>query len=119
MMTPRFKECKKDIRFPVFLFTVTVIISNDILRSRKKLDRIVGYPMTKGNPQAMCTEYGPGLKCFLIFRPGADVDTFVHECWHAVFFMMNTVGVKIDHETVAHHMGYLSQQVYDFFEEQP
>jgi hypothetical protein len=115
MKLPRLKERKKEIKFPAFRFEAKVVLTNDIKRSRAKIDSVIGCPGGSGDePDGLCTEYKPGFKFFLFFHHGADVDTIVHECWHGVFFMLNTLGIAVDHETTANCLGYLSQQVFDF-----
>jgi hypothetical protein len=51
----------------------------------------------------------------MIFLPyNVSVDTIAHESWHVVHQIMNHVGVELDSETVAYHLGYLVGKIFEF-----
>lgn len=55
----------------------------------------------------------PGM-CWLVFNEFPTVDHIAHESYHGIMAMLQFTGAKREEEVVAHHVGYLVQQIYDF-----
>jgi hypothetical protein len=100
------------IEFPVFMdYIVHVEITSDVRKSMKK------YPQTKDitdvtNAMAVHVKDEPFSMIFL--RYNAPVGTIAHESWHVIRRMMNYVGIELDSETVAYHLGYLVNKIFRF-----
>jgi hypothetical protein len=102
------------VHFPVFSdYTVHVEIAADLEDAVKKYkhtrDIEVG-PDVDG--LAIHVDYEP--ISYLFVPPRCSVGTIAHECWHVVHRMLKHVGVDIESETVAYHLGYLVDKVTDF-----
>ena len=102
-----------NIEFPVFChYTVHVEVSSDLGKSMKK------YPQTKNIPDAddfnrneSCAVHLNDEPFSFIFLPyNASVGTVAHESWHVIQRMMKYMGVDVENEVVAYHLGYLSRQ---------
>lgn len=103
------------IEFPVFSdYIVHVEVTSDLKKSMAK------YPPTK----VAIDDYGDG-KCvavhvendgfsFIFFPYNASVGDIAHESWHAVRRMMEYLGIELDHETVAYHLGYMVDKIFRF-----
>lgn len=95
------------VEFPVFAdYCVHIEVTNDL---RRAMDL---YPATKVVP----LEPGVGAITvhkveenfsFIFLQYKSSVGDIAHECWHAVNRMLKSLGVELDSETVAYHLGYL------------
>ena len=104
-------DYEKMVTFPVFSkYRVHLIFAKDI---HKSLDVRYGDTSRHGDADAFCRHSKDGHTH--IFMPfGVTDNTIAHECWHAVFEMFDYVAAGLDNESVAYHLGYLVEQVYDF-----
>ena len=101
-------ERSKTVKFPVFGYKIQVVVTEDLKKSLEK----------RGLDPSSCTSvhgYWDG-KAFsvLLFQTNPRVGTVAHECWHAVRRMLKFHEAEFENEVVAYHLGYLTQQVYDF-----
>ena len=60
------------------------------------------------------TLHNDGPVIFVFLKSSASVGTIAHESWHAVRHMLGTLGVDLDSETVAYHLGYLVDKIFRF-----
>jgi hypothetical protein len=102
------------IDFPVFSgYVVHVEVTSDLKKSMSQ------YSQTK-NVSLDGNERGMSIHCvnesfsFIFLHYNCSVNEEVHECWHVVRRMMNHLGVGLDSETVAYHLGYLTGKVHKF-----
>jgi hypothetical protein len=93
-------------------YVVHVEITSDIAKSLLKYPRTRKVEMDETtNGLAVHTNEGFSY----IFLPyNASVGNIAHEAWHVVRQMMEYLGIKIDNEAVAYHLGYLTNRVWDF-----
>lgn len=103
------------IEFPVFS---SYIVHVEIMSDLKKT--LLKYPHTKNIPDEdsdncdAMTVHDEGHLSFLFLKYNSSVGAVAHECWHVVRRMMTIMGVEIDSETTAYHLGYLVNQVFRF-----
>lgn len=111
------RERKTTIEFPVWSdYTVHVIVTDDFTKSVKKH---CGDDDVEPSYQALTIHCGDdgdrdSKESFIFLAPDCVVDLIVHECWHVIYRMMKYFEVEFEDEVVAYHLGYLTQQVYDF-----
>ncbi len=102
------------IEFPVFsYYIVHVEITSDVKKAMQK------YEHTKCVPEeeitdAMSIHVSNANVSFIFLKYNSSVGTIAHESWHVVSRMMKYMGVDIDSETVAYHLGYLTDEVFRF-----
>lgn len=102
------------VEFPVFSdFIIHIETSTDFDKTIQKYPCIEHMAGDNENCDAM-TLHGGGPVVFIFLKPNASVGTIAHECWHAIRHMLNVVGVELDSETVAYHLGYLVQKTFNF-----
>jgi hypothetical protein len=92
-------------------YIVHVEVTSDIVRAMKK------YKHTKNvedsRDDEACSVHVKNENMSFIFLPlNAKAGTVAHECWHVVQRMMEYMGVELDSETVAYHLGYLVDEVF-------
>lgn len=112
----RVKNRSTLVEFPVFSnYFVHVELFSDLKKTLAK------YPQTKNIPEkefensdALTVHDLDGHFSFIFVKHNVSVGTIAHESWHAVNQMMNVMGVEIDSETVAYHLGYLVNEVFRF-----
>lgn len=102
------------VEFPVFSgYLVHVEVSSDNKKAMAK------YPQTKeishdDITDAMTVHVKNENLSFIFLKYNSSVGTIAHECWHAVNRMMGYMGIELDSETVAYHLGYLTNEVFRF-----
>src|SRR5579859_6803696 len=102
------------IEFPVFSdFIFHVEISKDFDKTIKKYPSIAHLSGDNDNCDAVTLHSG-GLVVFIFFHPNPSVGNIAHESWHALRHMFNTVGVELDSETVAYHLGFTVNSIFKF-----
>lgn len=103
------------VEFPVFCdYIMHIEITTNLKESMLKYEytKDLGIDLTDTHAIAVHVE-DTGVS--MIFLPyNASVGTIAHESYHAVRRMLKYVGAKMDNETVAHHLGYLTQKIFNF-----
>lgn len=112
----------KDKEFGVYLpqygYEVIFIESNNILKSRKNRESILGkFKKTKGD------EFMDGLhshkdpyKSYIFLLNKPEINVLSHECYHATCKIFKWIGAKkVDEEVFAYNLGYLIGEAYKFY----
>ena len=104
------------VEFPVFgHYLVHVELTSDMKKTLAK------YPQTRDiwEDQDEST-YGLAVHVkgenfsYIFLSANPSVGNIVHESWHVVRRMMQHLGVELDSETVAYHLGYLVDNIFKF-----
>lgn len=102
------------IEFPVFSdYRVHVEVSSDIKKSMQKYPEIKHIDMDD-NTNAIAVHEDDGNFSFIFFPYDVSVGTIAHESWHVIRNMMKFVGIELDSETVAYHLGYMVNHIVKF-----
>lgn len=114
----------KRISFPVFRgYTILVVMSADLKKALERYEVSADEAEELGGGDAVTVDAvavdGEGAACLIFLKPTAGVDIMAHEAWHAVKYMMAYVGLEIDHETVAYHLGHVVQEIFNFVRRRP
>lgn len=114
----RVKEKTNTIYFPMFNYKVEIIITPDILHSRRKRNEEIGEPFKDETSPAGLHSYNPDRNTSFIFlNLDTSMGTLTHECNHAIYRMFRWIGAQdVDEEIMSYTLGYLVQQVCDFLE---
>jgi hypothetical protein len=106
------------VEFPVFCgYICHIEVTSDLKKSLLK------YPETKkvaeeeevtSDAKALTVHAVNEAFSFIFLPHNASVGDIAHESWHVVKHMMEHVGVKLDSETVAYHLGFLVNKVFCF-----
>lgn len=103
------------IEFPVFSsYMVHVEVTSDLKKSMAK------YPLTKvavddyGDGDGVAIHVDKEGFSFIFLRYNASVGDIAHESWHVVHRMMDFLGIELDHETAAYHLGYMVNKIFRF-----
>ena len=100
------------IRFPVFQgYSILVEETADIPKSARKYAAVREHADDLDGEAATIDADGGG---FIFLKPRAPLSVIAHEAWHAVKDMLDYVEAPLDHEFTAYHLGYLTQEIYDF-----
>ena len=104
----------KHVEFPVFVnYSVHVEVTDDIKRSMQKYEQTKNVPF--GDDTLAITVHVEDNGLSFMFLPyGGPVGIIAHESWHVIKRMMDYLGVELDSETVAYHLGYLVEKVFNF-----
>lgn len=101
---------RKKIKFPALGdFEVRVILSANVKKTAHAL-----HSNAEGDEAVCITESDKPGMCWLVFCESPTVDHIAHESYHAVVAMLQFTGAKREEEVVAHHVGYLTQKIFDF-----
>jgi len=105
------------LEFPVFSkYTMHVEVTTDIQKSLAK------YPETEyamdgeenSNTHAIAVHIANEPFTFIFLPYNVSVGTIAHEAWHAIRRMMEYMDVDLDNETVAYHLGYSVDKIFNF-----
>ena len=109
------KSRVKIIVFPVFCdYVVHVELTTDVAKSLSKYPSTKGVFQETGITDAMSIHITNENFSYIFLRYNSSVGTIAHESWHVVKRMMEHVGIELDSETVAYHLGYLVNQIFRF-----
>lgn len=101
------------IKISIFEYTVTVIVSENINKSRIKRIKILGKYEEGEDPFGMTEGDTTWDKCFVFLKFNSDINTIVHENVHAKQLMEKFLGTVFDIETEAYLLGYLTETIYN------
>ncbi len=105
------------VRFPVFSdYDIEVVVAKDTRVARSKRNSRFGE--FDGSFRALHSFNKKG-SALLVFPQGVNVGCISHECFHAVVAMLDWIDNDTNNECAAYHIGYLTQQVYDFVRTRP
>ena len=108
-------EKTKKIYFPVYDYTVLIVVCKDICVARNKRRVDIGSELENGDyvhALHSCNEKESGG--YLFFYLDVNVGLIAHECHHCITRMFQWIEADPCHEIFAYHLEYLTQQVYDF-----
>jgi hypothetical protein len=99
------------LTFSVFSgYGVHIELTKDLVKTISKYEDTKDIPLSM-NTEAICIEIDKGISyMFLPYNPTPDI--IAHESWHAVKNMMEFVGINLDSETVAYHLGFVVNEVH-------
>ena len=104
----------KHVEFPVFVsYSVHIEITDDIPKSMRKYEQTRDIPFGDDTHAITVHVEDSGLS-FMFLPYNSPVGTIAHESWHVIKNMMEYLGVELDSETVAYHLGYLVEKVFKF-----
>lgn len=104
------KERVRKVYFPVFTYTAHIIVTSDVVGSRRNRSSILG-PF-EGTATAIHSY--AGRESFIFITKDATPGTVAHEAWHCVYAIMKWAGALIDNETVAYHLDHLVDEIHSF-----
>lgn len=102
--------------FPVFNnYKVHVEVTSDIKKSllKREVTRGVSEEMD-GNTGGMAVHDTSNFRSYIFLPYNAQVGDIAHEAWHAVKVVMEYIGVELDSETCAYHLGFLTNRIFRF-----
>ena len=110
-------EKTKKIYFPVYDYTVQIVVGDDPIKSAEKrhinCDEISGGAGKCVLAITACPKKDHPV-CAMFLRRTISAGGIAHECWHSINKMCTWTGMTLDDENVGYHLGYLVQHVYDF-----
>lgn len=110
---PKAYERQKKIYLPVFGYTVSVVVTDDLQRSRTKRNSVIGHSYTVAPTlRALHSFNNDKAKSWLFFQSAPSAGTISHECSHAVHRMFNWIGAENEIELFAYHLGYLVDECF-------
>jgi len=104
----------KKIKFPIFSdYLVHVELISDLGKALAKYDETREVSGIEGSG-AMTIHVKDECRSFIFIKQRCSLNIVAHESWHAVRRMMIHMGVELDSETVAYHLGYLVEEIFNF-----
>lgn len=109
----RLKTRTRMVKFPVFYgYTILVEETTNLSKSAAKYEATKEFAdQCDGEAATLESDKGGG---FIFIKPRATLSIIAHEAWHAVKDMLDYFKVELDHECVAYHLGYLTQEIFNF-----
>ncbi len=110
-----FIEKEHFINLPVFGYYFYIVVTTDVIASRKSRNDILGKVDESKPPSvAMCSQ-GEGEKCsyysYIFLKPDASAGNISHEVYHAICNMFHYIGAEHEDEILAYHIGYLVDEI--------
>lgn len=107
---------RKRVSFSIWNYDVDIVITDDFNKAAKrmKLREPQDGPAQDGSTGGITFHEVDNGYSALFIPPKADVKVIAHESWHCIRRMLVYCGAKLDNETVAYHLGFLSQTAYNF-----
>lgn len=103
------------IDFPVFGYTLNVVLTNCIDISRNKINNKVGVPESRFDDCSGLHSYNKNdSEGFVFITASSPAGTIAHESSHAIYRMFTFYGVGFDDEAFAYHLGFVVDKVTAF-----
>jgi hypothetical protein len=99
-------EITKRVSFPIYHYTVELVKTTSVKQSVEKRKRKYGVDGSGQYVAMHLFDLEKGISS-VIFPEHCSLGTIVHECFHAIFRMHESVGAKLDNESVAYHLDHL------------
>lgn len=109
-------EREKIIEFPVFNYTVHLVITWDVTQSRMNRSDALG-PLEPGLCSALHSYKEDESVSYLFLPVNAKPGVVVHEAWHCIWRIWDWIGADFENEVVAYHIEYLVDKIHEFLAE--
>lgn len=97
---------------PVFLYSIKVIFSNNVLETRTRLnDKLGKWPGS--DFMAMHSDTGGGYS-YIILPLTASGSLISHEAFHCVTAIMGFISADLEEEVVAYTLSYIVEKIERF-----
>lgn len=97
-----------DLGFDVFGYKVSVMFCDDVARAVHELHPIIA---SDHDATALTYTYSNEARSEIFFPFTTSAETIAHEAFHAVWHMVEYVGMKKDNECMAYHLGHLVGEI--------
>lgn len=104
------KEIEKKFIIQPYNFTCFVIITDNILESRKKRNKILSESELLEEPKGLHCDAGT-LNSYVFIKYNSLSDTISHEAYHVVCKLMRDIGAKHEEEIIAYTIGYIVRKI--------
>jgi hypothetical protein len=101
------------IAFPVFDYNVYVELTSNIKEALLNHED-TKYVEYEDDTNALAVHVQRNHLSYIFLPHLTSPGVIAHEAWHAIRKMMTYVGADLDSETVAHHLGYLVDEISTF-----
>lgn len=105
-------EYKYKFKIPVFLANINIIFTNNVVKSRKKLDRKCGE-WDNGDFAAMHTHDRKG-DSYIILPTEATGRLIAHEALHCMNYIFKFLNSKGEEELSAYTLSYIVDEIEKF-----
>lgn len=106
-------EKVKKINIKPFYYTVTIILTNNILESRKKRNNFLLESEIIEEPKGLHCDGGT-LSSYIFLKYDSLSDVIVHESYHCICKLLKDIGAKHEEEIVAYLLGYITKEIVKF-----
>lgn len=116
-----YKEIRKKIEFPVFGYTIHIIFTTNVVEAIKLLNN-KGETDIKEKDMPLHVDGGCHISnkasnvAHIVLYYKGGIATAVHESYHAIYRLMDYVGIK-DEEAFAYHLDYLASEITEMHNE--
>jgi hypothetical protein len=108
------KQTEKKVKFKTFGYSIWIIVTNDIIASRGKIDDKIGHSLEDDSPESITglhSHKDGAFECFVFLKPNKNsINTICHECFHAITWLFNSIDAEPEEEIFAYHLGFLAQK---------
>lgn len=106
-------EKVKKINIKPFYYSCTIVLTNNILESRKKRNNTLLECELTEEPKGLHCDGGT-LSSIIFLKYDSLSDVIAHESYHCICKLMKDIGAKHEEEIVAYLLGYLTKEIVKF-----
>lgn len=108
------KETIASIDFQIFNYRLFLIHTTDVELSRKGRKELGDCPTDLKWVDGLHTYVDGEPDGFIFFTKDSSVGTIAHELFHGIWRMFKYIGVKLENETFAYHLGWALDRALHF-----
>ena len=118
-MEKKNKIYKKKVLLPQYSttgneeYTITIVVTDDVDAYCNKV-----FPAANAEGGGAAHVY-KHFESHIVLPFDSSIGTVVHECWHAVYRIMKSIGAELENEVVAYTLGWLTELVTGFLYSTP
>lgn len=108
------KEKRKKLKLflDLYMYTVEICITNNIILSRKKDDKRVEHIYRGNYAPGGLQAYSHNKRISIIYlNKNSKTDVVAHESWHCIRTIADWIGAEYENEFIAYHLGYLVYEI--------
>ena len=114
-MKPTHFEKEHWIIIPVFGYHIYVVITSDVVESRKWREDVLGKYKLTGITTALCsTNKDEDWYSYIFFNQNASSGIIAHEVYHALCNLFRYVDAAHEEEVFAYHLTYVIEEIDKF-----
>ena len=104
----------KMLHFAIYDYTIHFVETDDFTLALQHA-KLNAPPRDRSFTQGMTWNSNDRTSSYIFLSPKTPINVLVHECWHAVYRMLDSRGICVDDEVIAYTLDFTVKMATGFY----